>query len=37
VTEKALKSKSKNSPFLGESLTGKVKAVFNEGKWLLNE
>jgi dihydroorotase len=37
VTEKALKSKSKNTPFLGQSLTGKVKTVFNEGKWLLNE
>jgi dihydroorotase len=37
VTEKSLHSKSKNTPFIGKTLTGKVKAVFNEAKWLLNE
>lgn len=29
---KAIKSKSKNSPFLGKQLKGKVKAVFNKGQ-----
>jgi dihydroorotase len=27
----AIVSKSKNSPFIGNTLTGKVKAVFNKG------
>jgi dihydroorotase len=33
VDEKHLQSKSKNSPFIGMKLTGRVKAVFNKGKY----
>jgi dihydroorotase len=34
-TAKTLKSKSKNNPFIGTALKGKVKAVFNDTKYQL--
>lgn len=35
-TEEKIKSKSKNSPFIGKKLKGKVIAVFNKGKVIIN-
>jgi len=37
LNDKTNKSKSKNSPFYNKTLTGKVKGVFNQGKFLLEE
>jgi dihydroorotase len=37
VEEKHLRSKSKNSPFVGMKLKGKVKGVFNKGKYEIVE
>jgi len=34
--EKAIKSKSKNSPFMGQKLRGKAIAVFNKNKSIIN-
>lgn len=36
-SEKNLKSKSKNTPYIGKPLKGKVKAVFSKGKLIINE
>jgi dihydroorotase len=36
VTEKDLKSKSKNSPFIGKELTGKVTGIINGDKIVLH-
>jgi dihydroorotase len=36
VTEKDLKSKSKNSPFIGKELTGKVAGIINGDKVILS-
>jgi dihydroorotase len=33
VEEKHIQSKSKNSPFVGTKLKGRVKGVFNKGKY----
>ncbi len=32
--EDSIQSKSKNSPFIGQTFRGKVVAVFNKGKWM---
>jgi dihydroorotase len=37
ITEKNIKSKSKNTPYIGKPLKGKVKAVFSKGKLIINE
>ena len=36
-SEKNIKSKSKNTPYIGKPLKGKVKAVFSKGKLIINE
>ncbi len=36
-SEKHIKSKSKNTPYIGQSLKGKVKAVFTKGKLILTD
>ncbi len=36
VTEKDFKSKSKNSPFIGKELTGKVAGIINGDKVVLS-
>ena len=35
-TEKDIKSKSKNTPYINKVLKGKVKAVFSKGKMIFN-
>jgi dihydroorotase len=35
VKESDIKSKSKNNPFVGMKLSGKVKAVFNKGQHVI--
>ena len=37
ISEKNIKSKSKNTPYIGKPLKGKVKAVFSKGKLIINE
>lgn len=32
ITEKELRSRSRNTPFLGETVKGRVKGIFNKGK-----
>ena len=36
-TEKHIKSKSKNTPYINQKLKGKVKAVFSKGKLIINK
>jgi dihydroorotase len=36
VTEKDIKSRSKNSPFMGKELTGRVKGIMNADKSIIN-
>lgn len=36
-SEKNIKSKSKNTPYIGKSLKGKVKAVFSKGNFILTD
>jgi len=36
-TEKHIKSKSKNTPYINQQLKGKVKAVFSKGKLIINK
>ncbi|MFL5727952.1 MAG: dihydroorotase, partial [Cytophagaceae bacterium] len=36
VSKENIRSKSKNSPFIDKTLKGKVVAVFNKNKYLLN-
>ena len=35
VNDSDIKSKSKNNPFIGMKLTGKIKAVFNNGQHII--
>lgn len=35
VTEKTLHSKSKNTPYIGKTMKGKVKAVFSKGQFIV--
>ena len=35
-TEKNIKSKSKNTPYISQTLKGKVKAVFSKGKLIIH-
>ncbi len=37
LTEKNIKSKSKNTPYIGHPLKGKVKAVFSKGNFIINK
>jgi dihydroorotase len=37
ITEKNIKSKSKNTPYIGKPLKGKVKAVFSKGNFILTD
>ena len=37
LTENNIKSKSKNTPYIGQSLKGKVKAVFSKGELIINK
>jgi dihydroorotase len=36
-SEKNIKSKSKNTPYIGKPLKGKVKAVFSKGNFILTD
>lgn len=36
-TTKHIKSKSNNTPFIGQTLKGKVEAVFSKGKFIINQ
>ncbi|MCC6516248.1 MAG: dihydroorotase [Chitinophagales bacterium] len=36
-TTKHIKSKSNNTPFVGQTLKGKVEAVFSKGKFIINQ
>jgi dihydroorotase len=35
--EKDIRSKSKNTPYIGHTMKGKVKAVFSKGKFIINK
>ncbi|PAU93422.1 dihydroorotase [Aliifodinibius salipaludis] len=36
-SESAVRSKSKNSPYLGEELKGRAEAIYNNGRFVINE
>jgi dihydroorotase len=36
-SESTVRSKSKNSPYLGETLKGRAEAIYNNGRFMINE